>query len=97
MTKIFWSPESVQDLESIRRYIATDSPVYADLMIRRIVATVERLRTFPRSGRIVPEREVPDIREVIVGAYRVVYRLRNDLVEIATVFRSSRLFPDSIE
>ena len=96
MTPIIWSPEPVQDLESIRRYIAADSPMYADLMVRRIVAAVERLRTFPRSGRIVPERDVPHIREVIVGAYRVVYRLRNDLVEIATVFRSSRLFPDSI-
>jgi plasmid stabilization system protein ParE len=46
-----------------------DSPGYADLMVRRIVAAVERLRAFPRSGRIVPERDVPHIREVIVGAY----------------------------
>jgi addiction module RelE/StbE family toxin len=87
VTQILWSPESVEDLKSIRRYIATDSPVYADLMVRRILAGVERLKTFPRSGRIVPERDVPHIREVIVGAYRVVYRLRNDLVEIVTVFR----------
>jgi toxin ParE1/3/4 len=70
--------------------------MYAELMVRRIVAAVERLRAFPRSGRIVPERDVPQIREVIVGAYRVVYRLSKDVVEIATVFRSSRLFPDSI-
>jgi toxin ParE1/3/4 len=96
VTDLIWSPESVRDLESIRTYIAKDSPLYADLVVRRIVATVERLRTFPKSGRIVPERDSPDIREVIVGPYRVVYRLRSDLVEIATVFRSSRLFPGSI-
>jgi plasmid stabilization system protein ParE len=86
----------VRDLESIRRYIAEDSPVYADLVVQRIITGVERLKAFPRSGRIVPERDVPHIREVIVGPFRVVYRLRNDRVEIATVFRSSRLFPDSI-
>ena len=96
MTDLTWSPESLRDLDSIRSYIAQDSPPYADLVVRRIVASVERLRTFPKSGRIVPERDAPDIREVIVGPYRIVYRLRSDRVEIATVFRASRLFPQSI-
>lgn len=94
--ELIWSPESLRDLESIRTYIAEGSPLYADLVVRRIVAAVERLRNFPQSGRIVPERDAPDIREVIVEPYRVVYRLRGGLVEIATVFRSSRRFPGSI-
>lgn len=96
MTDLIWSPESLRDLESIRTYIAEDSPLYADLVVRRIVAAVERLRTFPESGRIVPERDARDIREVIVAPYRVVYRLRIGVVEIATVFRASRLYPGSI-
>ena len=94
MASLIWSPQSLHDLESIRSYIAEDSPVYADLMVRRIVATVERLATFPQSGRVVPERNQPEIREVIVRPYRVVYRLRPEVVEIATVFRASRLFPE---
>jgi hypothetical protein len=55
--------------------------------VRRIVVAVERLHAFPESGRIVPERNAPNIREVIVSRYRVVYRLGRDAVEIATVFR----------
>lgn len=55
---------------------------------------VDRLGVFPESGRVVPERNTPEIREVIVRPYRIVYRLRPGLVEIATVFRASRLFPD---
>ncbi len=43
---------------------------------------------------MVPERDAPDIREVIVGPYRIVYRLRRGVVEIATVFRASRLFQE---
>lgn len=97
MTKIIWSPESLRDLESIRAYVGEDSLLYADLVVRRIVAAVERLRSFPESGRVVPERDTPEIREVIVRPYRVVYRLRRDLVEIVTVFRASRLFPGSGE
>ncbi len=94
MTEVTWSPQSLRDLEAIRAYIAVDSAVYADAMVRRLVAAVERLKAFPESGRMVPERNDPEIREVILGAYRIVYRLRAGSVEIATVFRGSRLFPD---
>jgi len=96
LTDLFWSPQSLLDLDSIRTYIAESSPLYADLVVRRIVAAVGRLRTFPESGRIVPERATSDIREVIVEPYRVVYRFRGGRAEIVTVFRASRLFPGSI-
>jgi addiction module RelE/StbE family toxin len=94
VTRILWSPQALLDLEAIRDYIARDSPRYAELVLRRLVAAVERLETFPQSGRIVPERNTEDIREVIVKPYRIVYRLRPQQVEIVTVFRASRLFPD---
>jgi plasmid stabilization system protein ParE len=84
----------VRDLEAIRDYIAADSPRYAALVIERIISAVERLTSFPESGRIVPERSDPAIREVIVAPYRVVYRLQPGLVEIATVFRASRMLPE---
>ena len=94
MTKLVWSPQSLQDLENIRDYVAADSPRYAALVVGRIIQGVERLTGFPESGRVVPERNDPQIREVIVRPYRVVYRLRPGVVEIATVFRASRMFPE---
>ena len=97
MTDVVWSPEALRDLEAIRGYIARDSAAYADLVVRRIVAAVERLRMFPESGRVVPERSDPSIREVIVRPYRVVYRLHDSTVQIVTVFRASRLFTEPTE
>lgn len=94
MRKLIWSPQALRDLEGIRDYIAADSPRYAALVIERIIGGVERLSTFPESGRVVPERNDPEIREVITRPYRVVYRLRPGVVEIATVFRASRMFPE---
>ena len=94
MTPIIWSPQAFRDIESIRAYIAEDSPRVAELVVGRIIQAVERLRIFPESGRKVPERNDPEIREVIESPYRVVYRVRAGTVEIATVFRASRLFPD---
>lgn len=90
MTSVIWSPQALRDIESIRAFIAQDSVAYAELEARRIVQTVERLQQFPESGRQVPERRDPAIREVVASPYRIVYRLRSDLVE---VFRASRQFP----
>lgn len=94
MTKLIWSPQSVHDLETVRDYVAGDSPRYAALVVERIVQGVERLTSFPESGRVVPERSDPQLREVIVRPYRVVYRLRPGVVEIVTVFRGSRMLPE---
>ena len=91
MTSVIWSPQSLHDVESIRAYIAEDSAAYAELVVRRIVAAVEHLHTFPESGRMVPERNTPAIREVIASP-----RLGQGVVEIATVCRGSREFPDYI-
>ena len=93
MTPLIWSSLAERDVQAIRAYIAEDSARYADLVVRRIIAGVEHVAEFPESGRIVPERDDPTIREVMVGPFRVVYRYRGDSVEIVTVFRSARMFP----
>jgi addiction module RelE/StbE family toxin len=94
VTAITWSPQSLRDLEAIRAYISQDSPRYAALVVQRIVASVERLEAFPEPGRLVPELNNPEIREIVVWPYRVVYRHRPGAVQIATVFRSSRQLPE---
>ena len=95
MTSVIWSPQALLDLQSIREYVSNDSPRYADLVVHRLVGAVERLESFPQSGRVVPERNDQAIREIIERPYRIVYRLRPGLVEIVTVFRASRLFPET--
>ncbi len=93
---IVWSPQSLRDLRTIREYIAKDSELYADLSIARIFSAVERLAQFPHSGRIVPERDEAGIREIIVGRFRLVYRVQGTAIQIATIFRASREFPERL-
>lgn len=69
MSELIWSPRSVADLQEIRAYIEADAPAWADLTVRRLVAAVERLRQFPDSGRMVPERQSPELREVVSGKF----------------------------
>jgi addiction module RelE/StbE family toxin len=93
VTEIIWAPQALEDVEAIRDYLSRSSDSYATLLIERIVSTVTRLESHPRSGRVVPELADPSIREVIVRDYRVVYRLRHDVAEILTVFHGARTFP----
>lgn len=93
MTRIRWTAEAVDDLQAIRDFIAHDSPHYAAFTVEEILSAVERLERFPASGRVVPELGLGEVREVVKPPYRIVYRLRNEAVDVLTVFRSSRAFP----
>lgn len=89
--RIDWSDQSLQDIDEIRRYIARDSAVYAELFVDRIFEAAERLIEHPRSGRMVPEFGDPDLRQIILGSYRIVHWVRQDAISIATVFHTARL------
>ena len=91
MVQIEWTERSLEDLKEIHDYIARDSKSYANLFIKKIYNTVQKLKEFPNIGRIVPEVNIPTVREIIFQNYRIIYRIMNDLVEIITVFHASRL------
>jgi toxin ParE1/3/4 len=92
-----WSGAARDDLRAIHTFVARDSPHYADLLVAHLIAAVDHLATFPLSGRIVPEFQQEDLREVIHGNYRVVYRVHVDAIAILTVFHAARLLPGDIE
>ncbi len=87
-----WTNEALAILRDIKRYIAQNNPDRATLFIRKIIDRTEILITSPQIGRIVPEISRPDIRELIFKNYRIVYRIKNDFIEILTVFEGHRLF-----
>jgi len=93
LTRLRWTEQAVEDLRSIRRFIERDSPRYGRLVAERLFEATELIALFPQGGRKVPEVDDESIRELIVGEYRVVYRLEGEVAVLLTIFRSSRLFP----
>jgi addiction module RelE/StbE family toxin len=91
MKEVVWTRRAIEDVQAIRSFIEHDSPHYSGLVAQRIVAAVERLARFPESGRVVPELERPELREVIHGPYRIVYRVRENRVDVLTVHHSARI------
>ena len=97
MTAVRWTPQALEDLDAIRAYVSRDSVQYAALLVERLFTAVDRLEVFPESGRIVPEFQRRDVREIILGSYRIVYSLQADRAVVLTVFHGARLFPKTVE
>ena len=95
MAEVRWTTQAADDLELIAEFIAHDSPHYASLFVVDVLTAVERLERFPESGRIVPEKNDPKVREIILGNYRIVYRRRADVAEILTIHHGARLLDPS--
>ena len=94
MAEVVWTARAYADLEAVGAYHARTAPGYAAVLVRTLFAAVERLETFPASGRVVPEIGAGDLREVIHRNYRIVYvhLPDEDRVEVLTVFHASRQF-----
>jgi len=90
--KVVWTLRSREDLHNIAVFIARDNSAAALRLGDLIFQRVDSLQSFPELGRIVPERGQPDIREIVVGNYRVVYRFRREqkMVEILRVWHGAR-------
>ena len=94
MIRVQWTEQAVQNLEDIKSFISKDSPAYATAVVDRLYRAVSQLESFPDSGRVVPERDDPAIRELVRPPYRIVYRRAAEVVEVLLVFRSSLPLPD---
>ena len=68
-----------------------DSKIYAIRFIDKIVLRVDQLIEFPESGRMVPEKEDPSIRELVQGNYRIFYKFQKGNVTVLRIHNSSKL------
>ena len=92
--KVIWSPQAEARLQEIEDFIAQDSPGEAAEFIAKLIERAKVLVAFPNSGRVVPEKTSGELREIIEGNYRLVYRLKDGNIEIVTVFEGHRRFPE---
>ena len=91
MVRINWTKLAVDDLLNIYEYISKDSKRYAQMQVLKIKSATKILVQFPLSGKIVPEIDQKEIREIIEGKYRIIYKLVSTTqIDILTVHHSAR-------
>ena len=94
--KLRWSRQAQQDLLEIGRYIAKDNRAAARRWVERLRQRARQAAEHPQAGRIVPEHSRPELREVLLRSYRIVYTVGDDAVEVLTIFEGHRLFPKGV-
>ncbi|MEM1268903.1 MAG: type II toxin-antitoxin system RelE/ParE family toxin [Bacteroidota bacterium] len=94
MASVRWSVRARADLKAISDYLAEVAPGYAERFEERILGATRRLETFPLSGRVIPEAEDEQLREILYRQYRIMYHVDTDGhdVFILTVLHSAQQF-----
>jgi plasmid stabilization system protein ParE len=90
MGKIIWAPSALSDIESIAEYIERDSIDQSALFVSRAIDMTDQLEDFPESGRVIPEINDDTCRELIYGAYRIMYRITKQEIWITGVVHGAR-------
>ena len=89
--KLEWSEEALEDIESIASYIEKDSPVYAKSVVSKLFEKAEILKEFSELGRVVPETNDKNIRELFVYSYRLIYKIKTNTILFIAVIHGKRL------
>jgi len=91
MVRINWTFQSKLDLKQIADYISQDSKKYAKFQILKIKSRTHILKTNMLIGKVVREIENEDIRELIEGRYRIIYKVISKFrIDILTIHHTSR-------
>jgi toxin ParE1/3/4 len=88
--KIVWTETAWRDLERCAEYIAADSPVYAAAFMRRVREHARSLDELAARGRVVPELGDPKVREILIGAYRLIFEIQERTVYVLGLIHGSR-------
>jgi plasmid stabilization system protein ParE len=90
--RISFAYSAIEDLERVLAYYAEEGvPEVGRRLVAEVVGAVGALATHPNTGRVVPEFNLPDLRELIRPPFRIVYRREAGRVRVVRVWRSERL------
>ncbi len=91
---VIWAQQAVVDLRSIHDFIARDSRYYAKKVVHDIREIVDDLNGLPKMGRILPELNEEDVRELFLYSYRIIYEIKDEVIFVLAVVHQRRHLKD---
>lgn len=93
MANVIWSPAALSHLDGIIAWWSKKAPAFVNRILDGLLLLAEDLGEHPFHGPMVEEYEIRTLRERLLYRYRVLYRVRNDCVEIVGIYDTARLLP----
>jgi toxin ParE1/3/4 len=88
---LVWSVEAEDDFDSIIVFLERQSVFYANRWGEKLLDRLETLKQFPEMGRVIPEKQVRFLREILVDDYRVMYAYLNGTINLIGIRHSASL------
>jgi len=85
-----WSGRARSDLRAAVEYIRRDSPASAARFLDKGLGAARSLENFPDRGSVVEDLDDPDVRQLWIGRYRLLYEARDEAVWVLRVVHGSR-------
>jgi len=92
--RVHWTNTATSHLLAVYEHVARDSPLYTRRILDRLIRRSEEVAEFPLSGRMVPEYETQDIREVIESPYGLSTGTAERIDVLAVVHGTQMLPPE---
>ena len=73
---VIWTPQAQADLKDVYDYIKKDNPQKAKEIVQEMREKADRLIDLPRMGKVTPEIEHDDFREIQEHPWRILYHIR---------------------
>jgi plasmid stabilization system protein ParE len=90
--RVVWAPRAQAALDEAVEFVARDSISGALRVLEQALAAAESLASLSTRGRVVPELNRPDTREVFVFRYRLLYDIEPEVVRIVAFLHGAREF-----
>lgn len=88
--RVHWSSKALAQLADITEGLQLHAAPAADQLADELIAASYRLADFPQLGRMLPEGNFAEVRELFVGKYRLVYTAGDFQVEIIAVLHQAQ-------
>jgi plasmid stabilization system protein ParE len=91
--EVIWTKQAIRMVNEFVDYIAQDDHETAEQWALELLSQTDKLVEHPRIGRVVPEYNEETLRELIVGNYRLPYRIKEDSIYIEAVWHVRQIHP----
>ena len=92
MVRLNWTEIALNDINEIYDFIAKDSKFYAKNVVEAIRKKVKIVKKHPKIGRIIPEINIENYREIFQWNYRIMYKIVGEDIYILSIYHSAISF-----
>ena len=90
--RVVWSEQARRQVDETLAYISRDSLQAARSVLQETLSAAASLDTLAERGRVVPEVGAPEIREVFIHSYRLMYEVSESEVVVLAFLHGARDF-----